>query len=165
MAWYQCDSILEVLCVAADYPDGVVSMAPWHKKLFNLQELVLDPKAFKNWVQYESGSREISTRRAHLSLFTDYQSALGKRYDSIHNCAGCGLPMLDHPRSSIMDAPLLERLAFCLRAHHNAEKQGRTVSDTVKRIGADALNEYEVGKLQDAEDAPIVLARIGDDHA
>ena len=153
MSWYRLDTTLEVLCVAADFPEGVLSIGPAHHKFFHLQELVTDREALRRWGGYCDAAMG---RMDYISLFTDLSAALAatKRYDQLPTCYGCGLPLLDHSGRSIMDAPLEERLAFCLRAHVNAAKQNRTLSDNVKRMTADALNDYEESRKHEAVPPP-----------
>lgn len=55
----------------------------------------------------------------------------------------------------------IDRLAWCLRSYKNAATQGRTVSTDVTATAEQALREYDVGILQDQEDARVVDARIG----
>ena len=53
-----------------------------------------------------------------------------------------------------MDATLEERLAYCLRAHVNAEKQGRKISGNVQRMSVQALNDFEEQHRGEAQPAP-----------
>ena len=152
MTWYRCDTILDVLCVADQFPDGVIAIGPRNLVLFHLQELLTDRAAMKKWAEYSALAYR--DRKAYISLFTDCQSALQGNYDRVLHCGGCALPMLDHPTRSIMDATLEERLAYCLRAHVNAEKQGRQISDNVKRMSIQALNDYEEQHRDEAQPAP-----------
>lgn len=59
-----------------------------------------------------------------------------------------------------MSDSLLDRMAWCLRNYKNAARQGRVVSTDVEATAIAALHEYDVGRIQDEEDAPAVLARI-----
>lgn len=165
MSWYRVNTLLELLAVAGEYPDGIASVGPRHLLHFHLQELVTSPKAFDKWKRYSAtqGKKEVV---CYISLFTDLKSVVRPNFDAQLLCAGCNLPMLEHPTGADMAAetPLLDRLSFALRAHVNAAKQGRTVSEDVKRIAIGALNEYEAGKAQDAEDADEVMRRIGADN-
>ena len=162
MAWYKVDTILELFVVAGDYPEGIVSLGPDHRIHFHLQELVLDHDCYEQWKIYYASNA--SRKRTFISLFSDYKSSLLKDFDQVRYCGGCKLPLLDHATGETMSTPLLDRLAFALRAHVNANTQGRTVSEDVKRISIGALNEFEAGKFQDAQDADKVLQRLGDDH-
>ena len=152
MTWYRCDTILDVLCVADQFPDGVIAIGPRNLVLFHLQELLTDRAAMKKWAEYSALAYR--DRKAYISLFTDYQSALQGSRDRVLHCGGCALPMLDHLTRSIMDAPLEERLAYCLRAHVNAEKQGRKISDNVQRMSVQALNDFEEQHRGEAQPAP-----------
>ena len=149
MTWYRCDTILDVLCVADQFPDGVIAIGPRNLVLFHLQELLVDPAAMKKWAEYSALAYR--DRKAYISLFTDYQSALLGNYDRVLHCGGCALPMLDRPTRFIMDAPLEERLAYCLRAHVNAAKQGRTLSENVQRMTTQALNDFEESRRDEAK--------------
>lgn len=152
MTWYRCDTILDVLCVADQFPDGVIAIGPMNLVLFHLQELVTDRAAMKKWAEYNASADR--PRTTYISLFTDYTSALQGNYDRTLHCGGCHLPLLDHPTRSIMDATLEERLAYCLRAHVNAEKQGRKISDNVQRMSTQALNDFEEQHRGEAQPAP-----------
>ena len=156
MGWYKCESILDVLLVADQYPDGVLSMAPFHAELYMLGEILADRSAWAKCVKYQLDCASMGTRRTHISLFSTRASMLAtlRVYDRIFKCHACGAPLIDHPTGAIMAAPLNERLAYCLRAHINAEKQGRAVSDNIKRMSADALNEYEATRAGDAVPPP-----------
>ena len=57
---------------------------------------------------------------------------------------------------------LIDRLAWCLRCYKNATTQGRTVPTDVVATAKSALHEYDVGKLQDEEDAYAVMRRPGE---
>ena len=149
MTWCCCDSFLEVLCVADQFPEGIIAVGPRNLVLFHLQELLTDRAAMKKWAEYSSSADRGS--KIYISLFTDYQSALQGNYDRVLHCGGCTLPMLDHPTRSIMDATLEERLAYCLRAHVNAEKQGRKISGNVQRMSTQALNDFEEQHRDEAQ--------------
>lgn len=156
MGWFRCESILDVLLVADQYPDGVLSMAPYHEELYMLGEIIADRSAWAKWVKYQRECASMGTRRTHISLFGTRASMFAAlhKYDQICRCDACFAPISDHPTGAIMAAPLNERLAYCLRAHINAEKQGRAVSDNIKRMSADALNEYEATRAGDAVPPP-----------
>lgn len=59
-----------------------------------------------------------------------------------------------------MPDSLLDRMAWALRCYKNAAEQGRPVPTHVTQTAVDALNEYDIGVKQDAEDAPDVMRRI-----
>lgn len=59
-----------------------------------------------------------------------------------------------------MSDSTLDRMAWALRNYKNAAKQGRVVSTDVEATAEQALREYDLGRLQDQEDADDVLDRV-----
>lgn len=61
-----------------------------------------------------------------------------------------------------MSDQLIDRMAWCLRNYHNAAKQGRVVSTDVSATAAESLRQYDLGRMQDQEDADMVARRLTD---
>jgi hypothetical protein len=61
-----------------------------------------------------------------------------------------------------MSNQLIDSMAWCLRAHRNALKQGRPVSVDVERTTEGVLRQYDAVRTQNVEGAHDNVARTTD---